>query len=331
MYVGAHMRRREFIAALSGAAALPLAARAQQAMPVVGILSGATIQGQQQELIAFRQGLGETGFTEGRNVVIEYREAQNQQDRLPALAADLVSRSVNVIVTIGGSPSGLAAKDATKSIPIVFLTGDDPVRLGLVASINRPGSNVTGMTFISAALETKRLEILRELMRKAGLVGLLVNPNFPDAEVHMKELPATARRIGQQTVVVAATNEREIDAAFATLVQRKVSALLVTSDPYFSRRREQLIALAARHGIPTIYWRREYVTAGGLISYGANLADAYRQVGVYTGRILHGAKPNDLPVMQPIRFELVINLKTAKALGITVPPALLARADEIIQ
>ena len=326
------MRRREFITLLGGAAAWPQLADAQPAkMPVIGVLSGSTAELSQQELISFRQGLSETGYAEGRNVVVEYHWAQNQQDRLPELAADFVAKQVNVIVTLGGSPSGIAAKAATKFIPIVFVTGDDPVRLGLVASLNRPGGNVTGISFITTALGTKGLEILLELMPKASLIGLLVNPNFPDAEVHMKELPTAARRIGQQTVVVAASTEREIDAAFETLVRRRVTALLVTADPFFGRRREQLVALAARHVISTIYSRREYATAGGLISYGASFTEAHRQVGVYTGRILHGAKPDDLPVMQPMRFELVINLKTARGLGLTVPPTLLARADEVIE
>lgn len=232
------MRRREFITLLGGAAAWPQLADAQPAkMPVIGVLSGSTAELSQQELISFRQGLSETGYAEGRNVVVEYHWAQNQQDRLPELAADFVAKQVNVIVTLGGSPSGIAAKAATKFIPIVFLTGDDPVRLGLVASLNRPGGNVTGISFITTALGTKGLEILLELMPKASLIGLLVNPNFPDAEVHMKELPTAARRIGQQTVVVAASTEREIDAAFETLVRRRVTALLVTADPFFGRRR----------------------------------------------------------------------------------------------
>jgi len=232
------VRRREFITLLGGAAAWPQLADAQPAkMPVIGVLSGSTAELSQQELISFRQGLSETGYAEGRNVVVEYHWAQNQQDRLPELAADFVAKQVNVIVTLGGSPSGIAAKAATKFIPIVFLTGDDPVRLGLVASLNRPGGNVTGISFITTALGTKGLEILLELMPKASLIGLLVNPNFPDAEVHMKELPTAARRIGQQTVVVAASTEREIDAAFETLVRRRVTALLVTADPFFGRRR----------------------------------------------------------------------------------------------
>ncbi|MCX7313333.1 MAG: ABC transporter substrate-binding protein [Alphaproteobacteria bacterium] len=232
------MRRREFITLLGGAAAWPQLADAQPAkMPVIGVLSGSTAELSQQELISFRQGLSETGYAEGRNVVVEYHWAQNQQDRLPELAADFVAKQVNVIVTLGGSPSGIAAKAATKFIPIVFVTGDDPVRLGLVASLNRPGGNVTGISFITTALGTKGLEILLELMPKASLIGLLVNPNFPDAEVHMKELPTAARRIGQQTVVVAASTEREIDAAFETLVRRRVTALLVTADPFFGRRR----------------------------------------------------------------------------------------------
>jgi putative ABC transport system substrate-binding protein len=325
------MRRREFIAGLGGVAMWPLAARAQQRTPVIGFLSGASAATFHEERAALQRGLSETGYTEGQNVAVEYRWADNQQDRLPGLAAELVAKPVDVIATFGGTLSSLAAKAATKSIPIVFVTGDDPVRLGLVASLNRPGGNVTGVTFITTSLETKRLEILRELVPKAAVIGLLVNPTFPDAEVHMKELPSVARRIGQQAVVVAATNEPEIDAAFATLVQRRASALLVTSDPFFGRRREQLAALAARHKIPAIYWRREFVTSGGLISYGASFTDAYRQTGVYVGRILHGARPDDLPVMQPTRFELIINLRTAKALGLAVPPSLLARADEVIE
>jgi putative tryptophan/tyrosine transport system substrate-binding protein len=328
------MRRRNFIALLGSAAAWPLAARAQQAaMPVVGLLSGgASDDSAARELLpVLRHGLSENGYIEGQNVAIEYRWADFQNDRLPGLAADLVKRSVDVIVTYVGTSAGLAAKAATSSIPIVVITGDDLVRVGLVASLNRPGGNVTGVSAIPTALGPKRLELLRGLMPKAGRIGLLVNVNSPDAEVTMQEVPAAARRLGQEIIVATAGSEAEIDAAFAMLARRQVGALLVGPDPFFGRKVAQLVAVAARHRLPTMYWRREFVAAGGLISYGAGLPDSYRQAGVYAGRILRGARPADLPVMQPTRFELVINLKTAKTLALEVPPLLLTLADEVIE
>jgi putative ABC transport system substrate-binding protein len=329
------MKRREFITLLGGAAAAwPLTARAQQAaMPIVGLLSGgASPDSAERELLTFfRQGLSETGYIEGQNLAIEYRWAEFQNDRLPSLAADLVKRGVDVIVTFVGTNAGLAAKAATSSIPIVVITGDDLVRVGLVASLNRPGGNVTGVSAIPTALGPKRLELLRALMPKAGRIGLLVNVNSPDAEVTMQEVPAAARRLGQEIIVATAGSEAEIDAAFAMLARRQAGALLLGPDPFFGRKVAQLVAGAARHRIPTMYWRREFVAAGGLVSYGASLPDSYRQAGVYAGRILRGARPADLPVMQPTRFELVINLKTAKTLALEVPPLLLTLADEVIE
>jgi putative ABC transport system substrate-binding protein len=328
------VRRRQFIALLGGAAAWPLAARAQQpATPVVGLLSGgASDDSAARELLpVLRHGLSENGYIEGQNVAIEYRWADFQNDRLPGLAADLVKRSVDVIVTCVGTSAGLAAKAATSSIPIVVITGDDLVRVGLVASLNRPGGNVTGVSAIPTALGPKRLELLRALMPKAGRIGLLVNVNSPDAEVTMQEVPAAARRLGQEIIVATAGSEPEMDAAFAMLARRQAGALLVGPDPFFGRKVDQLVALAARHMIPTMYWRREFVAAGGLISYGASLPDSYRQAGVYAGRIMRGAKPADLPVMQPTRFEMAINLNTAHALAIDVPPLLLTLADEVIE
>jgi ABC-type uncharacterized transport system substrate-binding protein len=333
--MASHIGRRKFLATLGGTAiAWPLAARAQQpATPVVGLLSGgASNDSAERELLPFfRQGLSENGYVEGQNVAIEYRWADFQNDRLPGLAADLVKRGVDVIATFVGTNAGLAAKAATSSIPIVVITGDDLVRLGLVASLNRPGGNVTGVSAIPTALGPKRLELLRALMPKAGRIGLLVNVNSPDAEVTMQEVPAAARRLGQEIIVATAGSEPEIDAAFAMLARRQAGALLVGPDPFFGRKVDELVALAARHMLPTMYWRREFAAAGGLISYGASLPDSYRQAGVYAGRILRGAKAADLPVMQPTRFELVINLKTAKTLGLEVPPLLLTLADEVIE
>jgi putative ABC transport system substrate-binding protein len=325
--------RRHFLSALGGAAAAwPLAARAQQpAMAVIGFLSGQSEAAYTALVAAFRQGLSEAGYIEGQNTFIEYRWAQNQEDRLPALVADLIGRHAAVIVTSGGTPAALAAQAATKTIPIVFLTGDDPVRLGLVASLNRPAGNITGISFLTTALETKRLELLCALVPAASVIGVLVNPNFPDAEIALRDIPTAAQTLGRQIIIVKARNETEIDAAYATLIDRRAGALIVASDPFFSNRQDQLTSLAARNSVPTMYWRREFVAAGGLISYGTNLNDVYRQVGVYTGQILHGDNPADLPVMQPTKFELVINRKTAKALGLAIPDKLLALADEVIE
>ena len=328
------MKRRAFISLLGGAAAWPLAARAQQAttMPVIGFISSRSSAEAAYATAAFHRGLKDLGYVEGDNIAIEYRWADGAYDRLPALAADLVRRRVAVIAATGGSLSGLAAKAATSSIPIVFVAGEDPVALGLVTSINRPGGNATGVYIFLSEMDAKRMELLRELVRNPALIAVLLNPTFtPSFEATSKEIAEAARAAGQRIDVIEARNEREIHSAFKRIEQLQPQALLVGSDPFFNARREQLVTLANHYGIPAIYELREFAAAGGLMSYGTSLTEAYRQVGVYTGRILKGEKPADLPVVQSTKFELVINLKTAKALGLTIPTTLLAQADEIIE
>jgi len=325
------MKRREFITLLGGgAAAWPLAARAQQpATPVIGFLDGQSFD--LHLMTAFRQALKDAGYVEGRNVAIYFRSADGQTDRLVTLAGDIVGRRIAVIVTAGGGASALAAYAATTTVPIVFVTGVDPVSSGLVMSLNRPGGNATGVYIFQQVLEGKRLGLLRELVPSAASMAVLLNPTNANFQTQLRGVQDAARDLGQQVSILSANTEREIDVAFATTAQSGARALLVGSDPFFGSERDQVIALAARHAIPAIYEGREFATAGGLASYGTSLADAYRQAGTYAGRILKGEKPADLPIVQPTKFEFVINLKTAKALGLDVSPGLAASADEIIE
>jgi putative tryptophan/tyrosine transport system substrate-binding protein len=325
------MKRREFVSLLGGAAAWPLAARAQLPMPVIGFMSARSPEDSMHPLEAFGRGLKEGGAVEGENVAIEFRWARGNYGRLPALAADLVSRQVAVIVAAGGEPSALAAKAATATIPIVFGIGGDPVRTGLVQSLNRPGGNLTGVTLLTNLMEPKRLGLLRELAPGVVLLGALINPNFPAAVRQLQQLEEAARTSGHRIVVAKASSDDDLEAGFASLVRQGAGALLVTADPYFDTRRDRIVAFAERQRLPAIYQFREYVVAGGLLSYGVSITDAYYQYGAYTSKILKGAKPAELPVIQSMKFELIINLKTAKALGVRISDNLLSLADEVIE
>jgi putative ABC transport system substrate-binding protein len=323
--------RRELLAAVGGAAAWPLVARAQQpAMPIIGFLNSASPEGYAPYAAAFRQGLKEAGYIDGQNVTIEYRWAEGRYERLQTQAADLVHRQVSVIAATS-TPAGLVAKAASSTIPIVFTTGADPVKLGFVASLNQPGGNATGVSFFTSEMGSKQAELVHELIPAAAHVGLLVNPNFPATDAQTRDVTTAASAIGFQIDVIQASDSREIEAAFGALVRTRADALLVGSDVFLLSRRLQIATLAARHAIPAVYPLREFAEAGGLMSYGASQTEAYRQAGIYTGKILKGAKPADLPVMRSTKFELVINLPTARAIGLEIPPMLLARADEVIE
>ena len=326
------MRRREFIAAVGGAvAAWPLAAFAQQPLPIIGYMSSRSLNDSAALLAAFQKGLAETGYVEGKNVAIEYRWADGQYDQLPVMAADLVQRGAVMLVTTGGEPSALAAKAATSTIPIVFTTGGDPVKIGLVESLKRPGGNATGVSLLTTAPEAKRLGLLHELVPGAKIVGAMIDPNYQEAQAQARELSDASRQINQSIHIEYARSDVELETAFEALTRAGVDAFLVCADPFFDTRRELIVEFAARRRLPAIYQFREYALNGGLMSYGISLPDGYRQVGLYAGQILKGTKPADLPIVQSIRFEFVINLKTAKILGLEIPEMLLARADEVIE
>jgi putative ABC transport system substrate-binding protein len=323
--------RRTFIAGL-GAAAWPVVARAQQpAMPVIGFLSFRSGADSADSVAAFRKGLDEVGYVEGRNVAVEYRWADARLERLPMLAEELVRLPVAVLAAVGGQQAPRAAQEATKAIPIVFGIGDDPVRAGLVPNLNRPPGNMTGVTFLTTGLGAKRLGMLRQLVPDAEVIGLLANQNSPQGQEQLQDVAAAAKLLGQRLIILNGSNDQEIDAAFAALAEQHVNALLVAGDPYYDPRRNRLIALSARNAIPSLYHFRDFPLAGGLACYGASISDLYRQVGIYVGRILHGDKPTDLPVMLPTKFEFVINLKTARAFKLDIPPTILALADEVIE
>ena len=323
------MRRRDFIAGLGGAAAMPLAGGAQQTIPLVGVISLLSPATARQPITAFRDGLREAGYYEGQNVALEYRFAEGQYERVPTFVADLVRRRVAVLA--GAAQVGQIAKRETATVPFVFNAGVDPVRLGLVASFNRPGGNMTGVYIFTAGLEAKRLGLLRDMVPKADLIAVLVDPNYVAAEGQVRDVQEAAGRLGMQHVILRASTEIEIDAAFLTLVQRRAGALVVCAAPFFLTKHQQLVMLAARHAVPTIYEQRDFAAAGGLMSYSTSLSDAYRQMGIYAGRILGGERPADLPVVQLTKFEFVINLKTAKLLGLTMPSGVLSIADEVIE
>jgi ABC-type uncharacterized transport system substrate-binding protein len=323
------VRRRELIGLLGGAAAVPLARAQQTAMPLIGFLSSASATAYTPFVSAYRRGLNEAGLFDGRNIAIEFRWAEGQYDRLPSLAAELAQLPVNVIAASGGLPSVLAAKTVTASIPIVFTLGSDPVKFGIVASLNRPGGNITGVSLLAYLLDAKRVELLHELVPSAAVFAILVNPKNTQAETQLKDFQVATRALGRGEVALEASTERELDAAFDRL--ERGSALIVSADPFFLSRRDQIVALAAHHGVPSIYEWHEFANAGGLMSYGVSLTDAYRQAALYAARILKGEKPADLPVLQPTKFELAINLKTAKVLGLTIPQSILLRGDEVIE
>ena len=331
--MSAVIKRREFITLLAGAAAAwPLAARAQQpAVPVVGILASVSPAPYAGFIAAIKEGLQQTGYIEGRNVTIEYRWAEGHYDRLPQQAIELVDRGVAVIILVGGGPTIAVAKAATATIPIVFVMGDDPVKSGAVTALNRPGGNATGVNLLTVAMEAKRLQLLHELVPNVAIVAIIVNPNNPQAAEQLQDLQAAARTLGVEVEVFKAGSPSDIDTAFASLVGRRAGALLVAADAFFNTRREQFVVLTARHALPAIFHFREFAAAGGLMSYGPSLTDAYRQEGIYAGRILKGEKPAEMPVQQAVKIELVINLQTARALGLTIPLPLLGRADEVIE